>query len=179
MPFQNDITVEKAMVNSLTKEASFLDGECLAGFERRICRESRRWLLQNANDWFVGVEDNAVPFLVLYVHWTASIGPVRSSSAQFWGGHSKPFGLALSVRHASVSWCKESRPIPDKISAARSRTIRCKLEPTCSLDYKTTKPTKSAGKVGHVIMHNPLYEIMDNDSTDDSTDDAADDAAPQ
>ena len=167
MPFQNNLKVEKAMVKSLTSDG-FLDGECLAGFERRLCNESRRYLLQHVNEWLDGVADDAAPFLVLYVHWTATIGPVRSSSAQFWGGHTKPFGLALSVRHASVSWCRGSEPVPEKIAISRARTIRCKSEPTASHDYNTTKLTKSAGSIGHVILHNPLYknEIIDKVSDD-------------
>ena len=168
MPFQNNLEVEKAMVNSLTSD-DFLAGECLAGFERRRCIESRRYLLQHAYELLDVVADNDAPFLVLYVHWNASIGPVRSSSAQFWGGQSKPFGLALSVRHASVSWCRESRPVTKKIADSVSRTIRCKSDPTCSCDYKTTTQAKSASSAFGVIQYNPLYknekldQVIDND----------------
>ena len=173
MPFQNSPKVEKALVNSLTR-SGFLDGECLAGFERRICNESRRWLLREAPTHWEGSAADDVPFLILYVHWNATIGPGRSSSAQFWGGHSKPSGLAVSVRHASMSWCWAPGPIPEKINAHRSRTIRCKSEPTCSHDYKITKPTKSAVGGSGVIQHNPLYknEKLDQAPVNDDNDGA-------
>jgi len=101
----------------------------------------------------------------------------------FFGGHSKPFGLAVSVRHASVSWCWDSLPTPEKIAGSRSRTIRCKSEPTCFVDYKTIKATKSAAAsvasgvtASGVIQYNPLYKnekldkVIDNDDNDDNND---------
>jgi len=174
MPFQNNLKIEKEMVKSLPTNG-FLDGECLAGFERRICRESRRWLLREAPTHWEGSVADDVPFLVLYVHWNAQIGPIRSSSSMFFGGHSKPFGLAVSVRHASISWCWDSLPMPEKIAGSRSRTIRCKSEPTCSVDYETLKATKSAATAG-VIQYNPLYKnekldkVIDNDDNNDNND---------
>lgn len=150
-PFQRNATVDKGVVENLAEgPQGFWDRECLGQFERRVCNETKRYLLRHVDKWIEDVADDEAPFLLLYIHFNATIGPLKSSSAMFCGGYSRTYGIGLSVRYASVSayeFALQRTTSPDKIAVARSRTICCKSEASASIDYICSKPTKSAGKV--------------------------------